>query len=240
MLCGVPQGSVLGPLLFILYINDIARCTGLDTSFFADDAVLTYGCKSMKSLEKTLNKEVKKLHNWFIANKLTLNLKKTKFMIFSNKRKKRNNYKKFKININNFCIKQVFQMEYLGVILDSISKLNWQDHMHYVSTKLSKAAGFIYKMKNKVPREVLMMLYHSIGASYIRYGIASWGSAKSSALKKLQTLQNKIIRYITHSTQSSNIILQFKALGILTVEEIYFQEVAKFMYRSHNSTLPRQ
>ena len=82
------------------------------------------------------------------------------------------------------------------------------------------------------------MLYHSIGASYIRYGIASWGSAKPSALKKLQTLQNKIVGYITHSPQSPNISLHFKALGILTVDEIYTQEIAKFMYKYHNFSLP--
>ena len=119
VLCGVPQGSVLGPLLFIVYINDMVRCTNLDTTLFADDAVLTSGCETLKSLEKNINKEAQMLHNWFVANKLTLNLKKTKFMLFSNKRKKRNKYKKFKININNFCIKQVQEMEYLGVILDS-------------------------------------------------------------------------------------------------------------------------
>ena len=74
VLCGVPQGSVLGPLLFILYINDMARCTELDTSLFADDAVLTYGCDSLKSLEKIVNKEVNKLHDWFIANKLIVDI----------------------------------------------------------------------------------------------------------------------------------------------------------------------
>lgn len=214
----------------------MVHSTKLDTSLFADDAVLTYGCDSLKNLEKVLNIEVKKLHDWFIANKLTLNLKKTKFMLFSNQRKKKNKYKKFKININNYCIKQVPQMEYLGVIIDN--KLNWHDHIQYVSTKLSKAAGFIYKFRNEVPKDILKMLYHSIGASYIRYGIASWGTAKPTALRKLQTMQNKIIRYMTHSPESSNIFLQYNALEILTVDELYIQEVAKFMYRSQNSTLP--
>ena len=105
-------------------------------------------------------------------------------MIFSKQRGKKHKHKKIKININNYCIKQVSEMKYLGVILDS--KLNWHNHIHYVTTKLAKTAGIIYKVRNKVPREVLMLLYHSICASYLRYGIASWGSAKPSALSNPQ------------------------------------------------------
>ena len=107
-------------------------------------------------------------------------------MLFSKKRKKKAKENKFKININKYSIKQVSEMKYLGVILDN--KMNWHTHIQYVCTKLSKAAGIIYKVRKKVPHKVLLLLYHSLVATHLRYGIASWGSAKTTALGKLKNL----------------------------------------------------
>ena len=236
VLCGVPQGSVLGPLLFLVYINDMVRCIDLNSILFADDAVLSHGDTSVKRLESKINNEISKLHQWFLANKLTLNLSKTKYILFSRTKSQKNKLKKFKVNINNYCIKQISEMKYLGVILDS--KLNWHEHIQYVSTKLARAAGVMYKFRNKVPQNVLMLLYHSIVASYLRYGIATWGSAKPSAITKLQNLQNKIVRHIAYPQQSDNILDHYTSLSILNIKELHFLEVAKFIFRSSKNTLP--
>ena len=157
-------------------------------------------------------------------------------MLFSKQQKKKAKKKTFKININNYCIKQVTEMKYLGVILDN--KVNWHNHIQYICTKLAKAAGIIFKIRNKAPQNVLMLLYHSLVGTYLRYGIASWGSAKTTALSKLQALQNKVVRYITHSSPSTDIMNKYKKLNILNINEIYFSEVGKFMYKHSKCALP--
>ena len=118
------------------------------------------------------------------------------------------------------------------------NKLNWHNHIQYVCSKLAKAAGIIYKVRSKAPENVLMLLYHSLVGTYLRYGIASWGSAKTTALSKLQALQNKVVRYITHSSQFTNVTSEYKKLGILKVDEIYLSEVGKFVYKHSTVTLP--
>ena len=143
---------------------------------------------------------------------------------------------KFKVTIDNYSIEQVEQFRYLGVILDN--KLNWNAHINYVALKLAQCAGVIYKSRKKVPQKVLLLIYNSLGAHYLRYGVACWGAARDTALTRLKNLQKKIIRYITNSPQDTNVDDKFRELGVLTLDEIYFQEVAKFMYRNSNKTLP--
>ena len=128
-------------------------------------------------------------------------------------------------------------MKYLGVILDN--KLNWHSHIQYTCSKLAKAAGIIYKLQKKLPRKILMLLYHSLFATYLQYGIVAWGTAKSTVMSKLKTLQNKAIRHITFSDRRTNIQQFFKKLNILKVEDIHFLEVSKFMYKNANKTLPQ-
>ena len=138
-------------------------------------------------------------------------------MLFSKKIKTKKQERKFKININKYSIKQVDEMKYLGIIIDK--NLNWQSHIQYVSTKLARAAGIIYKVRKKAPQKVLLLLYHSIAATYLRSGIASRGGAGATALGKLQRLQTKIVCYMTFSGRTENVTTEYKNMNILKILE---------------------
>ena len=148
---GVPQGSVLGPLLFLIYINDITKASSkLRFFLFADDTNLLYANKNLKTLENTVNTELIKLCDWLTANKLTLNIKKSNFVLFRTCQKRittpvnirlfDNDAGQYVDLDNKECVK------YLGVLIDS--HLSWRNHIDYISTKLSKTIGLFAKLRH--------------------------------------------------------------------------------------------
>ena len=228
VLCGVPQGSVLGPLLFILYINDIFDCSDFDCVLFADDAALIISAENLKKLRKLLKTQSKVFFDWLILNKLTLNYKKTKYVIFQRKGISNQLLKKVNLNINKNHIKQVGTFKYLGVYLDN--KLSWQEHIETLNTKLAKFTGLVYKMRNFTPRKILMMLYNALVGSYLRYGIGAWGSCSLYLRNSLQKAQNKAIRAIMFLPFTSTLTNQHSQLKVLNVEQTYKHEIAKMIH----------
>ena len=145
--CGVPQGSVLGPLLFLLYINDISYSSNQFNFFlFADDTNLLYADKNPRSLEAVVNKELASVSNWLMADKLYLNKKKSNFAIFQPYQKRLD----FDVTIKLFGhaknslipLERKDYVKYLGILIDS--NLTWKQHLLFISSKISKSLGIIF------------------------------------------------------------------------------------------------
>ena len=234
--CGVPQGSVLGPLLFLVYINDLPNISDkLSFFLFADDTNLYYESNDLKELENTMNKELKKLSLWLNVNRLALNVSKTNFVIFRGYRKPCDH--NVTLLINKKAIEQKSYVKYLGVLIDE--HLNWKEHICNVTKKISRSVGIICKLRLCMNRSLLRTLYYTLVYSHLNYGIHVWGSACNTDLEKILLLQKKAVRAMTgnkwyqkHSDPgplaSSNPL--FNSLGILKIDDIYRLNIAKFIF----------
>ena len=195
--CGVPQGSILGPLLFILYINDIVKCSDiLQFILFADDTNIFYSNSDISELERIVNVELSKLSNWFKANRLSLNATKTNFIIFGNKKVSKCG-REFKLLLDGNVLERTDCTKFLGVYFDE--KLKWHTHLNHISSKISKGLGMLGRVSKILPLNVLRTLYHTLIYPYLNYCCIIWGGAGASALHRLEVLQNRAIRIITHS-----------------------------------------
>ena len=234
--CGVPQGSILGPLLFILYVNDITNCSKLlKFILFADDTNLFYSHKNMEDFIATTNQELGHLSDWFKANKLSLNAGKTNFMLFGRKGQSVKN--ELNITIDGNKIERVDHVKFLGVHIDAC--LNWKQHTSHVSAKISKSIGIINKIKCILSNNLLKTLYYSLIYPYLVYCNILWGNACHVSLSKLITLQKRAIRIITRSKYLAPSKELFKSLNILNLADINKFQIGQFVYKSLNNLLPR-
>ena len=190
---GVPQGSVLGPLLFLLYINDLHySIRHSKTRYFADDTCLLLVNESLKKIKKQMNQDLKHLCNWLVANKISLNKDKTEAILFRHPNKSINYDLKLKLNGKD--LKLTNSVKYLGVYLDS--HLNWSHHIDVLAPKLNRAAGMLAKIRHYVSSETLRNIYFAIFHSILTYGAQIWGQTTNKNIKRVILIQKKALRII--------------------------------------------
>jgi len=237
VICGVPQGSVLGPLLFILYINDLPNSLShTHAIIFADDTTIYSESKCINTLYNNINTDLMSLSDWFKSNKLSLNISKTNYMLFTNNVTNEAALNKLRLTIGTEEIEKKHNIKFLGIIIDD--KLNWQKHIEYTKNKISGTTYVLKMVKNVLPYQNMKTLYNSLIQPYLEYGIINWGGTHENHLNKLRVQQKKTIRMITRSKYNEHTKPIFKQLNILDLNKLYLHKMVQFMYKINNNLLP--
>jgi hypothetical protein len=210
--CGVPQGSILGSLFFLLYINDLPKIINKDNNMilFVDDTSIIITDTNNPAFNITINNKLQDLNTWFNVHLLTLNFNKTYYMEFRNK----NNYNvNTQINYDQKCLTNSMETKFLGLIIDNT--LSWKQQIEKVVSKLCSACYVLRTIKHILPQDTLRIFYFAHVHSIIRYGIIFW--CNSSYAKKMFILQKKIIRIITNTRPRNSCKKVLKNMEKLTL-----------------------
>ena len=234
--CGVPQGSVLGPLLFIIFINDIAFSSNSMSFFiYADDTNVIMSHHDLDQLIISIDNELSNLSLWFKANKLSLNVSKSIYMFFKNRHSNRI-YDNTHIFIDGTELTKVSHTKFLGVLIDE--SLTWEKHNSYVTNIVSKYSGILFCLKQLLPRSTLFSLYNTLVLPHLYYCNIIWVDSNNCNLNSILVKQKRIVRLCTNSSWLAHTPPLFSQLNTLTIYDIQNLIKALFMYNFAIKNLP--
>lgn len=230
--CGVPQGSILGPLLFIMYINDIVNIPLTpDIILYADDTNVFFSGPDIDDLMLKANIWLQNLSTWLRANRLNLNAKKTKFVVFRPRNKTYTS--KNIISFQGQPIERVASLKFLGVFFHEY--LDWSVHINYLRKNISRAVGILCTLRSLLPVWLKRQIYYATIHSHLHYCLLIWGTTTKTNLKNLYLLQKRAVRLIELLPFRSHTAPFFEKHRLLVINNIRYKKLAMIIYREVKS-----
>ena len=232
---GIPQGSILGPLLFIIFVNDLPDSVICKTVMYADDTSLLISSSDPLCLQNSLNLNMCKIASWFRKNHLTLNISKTKLMLFGTPQNL-SKYQNISLIYDGETIERVDNFKYLGIVFDS--HMTWSHHIDLIASNVSKRCGVIRRVKYYLPNYILKKLADTLVMPHFDYCSHVWSNCSLTLSSKLQILLNNLARIILSADIRTNIDSMMSSLKWLKLDERWNNHILVMLYKCLTGKAP--
>ena len=234
--CGVPQGSILGPLLFIIYLNDITKVVRHCTlSLYADDTCIYYACNDPDEMERKINEDLNNVANWLRCNELLLNNSKCEYMIVTSNRKRRH-FANVQIRINNFPISRVLKCKYLGVVLNE--NMTWNDQIEKMKSKLTSCLYCLKRVRPYISQNTALSLYRCLIQPHFDYCSYIWRNAGKTQIKRLTVMQNRALRTVLMVDSMFSTSALYASLNVEPIELRWKKQALVLVFMLLHNLLP--